>query len=192
MTSEYQRPYKQRRTYSQRQKDVEEIRETHPDQIPLIVEKYCKEKSLPQMDQIKFLVPKNLTMCELQGVIRRRLRLQSSKSLYLIVNNRSLVSNSTLLCEVYEREKDDDGFLYMVYASQEAFGQWLLPVPECPPSNCVGPFASCDPIRTICELRLIRTPISILFAAYAYVRQNCWILSNCSIVKYCVSAVYLA
>lgn len=123
MTSEYQRPYKQRRTYSQRQKDVEEIRETHPDQIPLIVEKYCKEKSLPQMDQIKFLVPKNLTMCELQGVIRRRLRLQSSKSLYLIVNNRSLVSNSTLLCEVYEREKDDDGFLYMVYASQEAFGQ---------------------------------------------------------------------
>lgn len=74
------------------------------------------------MDQIKFLVPKNLTMCELQSVIRRRLHLQSTKSLYLIVNNRSLVSNSTLLCEVYEQNKDDDGFLYIVYASQEAFG----------------------------------------------------------------------
>jgi len=52
----------------------------------------------------------------------RRLRLSSSKSLYLIVNNRSLVSNNTLLCEVYQREQDDDGFLYIVYASQEAFG----------------------------------------------------------------------
>jgi len=48
--------------------------------------------------------------------------MQSTRSLYLIVNNRCLASNSTLLCEVYEREKDDDGFLYMVYASQETFG----------------------------------------------------------------------
>jgi len=55
-------------------------------------------------------------------VDRRRLHMQSTRSLYLIVNNRCLVSNSTLLCEVYEREKDDDGFLYMVYASQETFG----------------------------------------------------------------------
>jgi len=53
---------------------------------------------------------------------RNRLQLQPTKSLYLIVNNRSLMSNNTLLCEVYEREQDDDGFLYIVYASQESFG----------------------------------------------------------------------
>ena len=54
---------------------------------------------------------------------RNRLRISSTQAFYLIVNNKSMASMSKTLTEVYRENKDDDGFLYVTYASQEMFGR---------------------------------------------------------------------
>jgi microtubule-associated protein 1 light chain len=50
------------------------------------------------------------------------MKLGPSQTLYLLVNNRSMISLSMTLTEVYNSYAGEDGFLYITYASQEAFG----------------------------------------------------------------------
>ena len=48
--------------------------------------------------------------------------LKQSQAFYLLINNSGLASMSLSMAEVYKDHKDEDGFLYMTYASQEMFG----------------------------------------------------------------------
>ncbi|ELT88824.1 hypothetical protein CAPTEDRAFT_2981 [Capitella teleta] len=116
------RTFKQRKTFAQRKDEVAGIRTKFPTKVPVIVERYHKETHLPILDKTKFLVPQELTMSQFVTIIRNRMSLSANQAFYLIVNNKSIASMSTTLAEIYKDEKDEDGFLYMTYASQEMFG----------------------------------------------------------------------
>lgn len=105
-----------------RKDEASVIRSEFPGKIPVVVERWCKEHNLPYTSRMKFLVPQEITMSQFLHIVRNRLSISSTMSLYLLVNNTTLVSLSKTLAEVYRENHDDDGFLYVTYASQEVFG----------------------------------------------------------------------
>ncbi|XP_055332248.1 microtubule-associated proteins 1A/1B light chain 3A-like [Paramacrobiotus metropolitanus] len=114
--------FKQRKSLEMRKEEMKNIRTSHPLKIPVIVEKYYKEVQLPPLEKEKYLVPPEISMSQFVAVIRNRMNLSPTQTLYLIVNNKSLANMSKTMAEIYREERDEDGFLYMVYASQEMFG----------------------------------------------------------------------
>lgn len=102
--------------------EVENIRKKFPTKIPVVVERYQREAYLPTMSKTKFLVPQELTIMNFAIIIKNRLRLPASRAFYFVIDNQSMASTSRTVAEIYKEHKDEDGFLYMTYASQEMFG----------------------------------------------------------------------
>ena len=48
--------------------------------------------------------------------------LSSTETVYFMTKDHSIVGMGCDMGELYESDKDDDGFLYLTYASQETFG----------------------------------------------------------------------
>ncbi|KFQ24814.1 Microtubule-associated proteins 1A/1B light chain 3C, partial [Merops nubicus] len=105
-----------------RMHEVTTIRLKYPNKLPVVVERYQKEKTLPPLSRTKFLVSQDLPLAQFAITLRTRLGLASSQTFYLLVNNKGLPNMAITMQELYQANKDEDGFLYLTYASQEMFG----------------------------------------------------------------------
>lgn len=106
--------------FEARCREVERIREKHPDRIPVLV-KRGRSSDLPMVDKSKYLVPIDFTMGQFIFTIRKRIKLQPEKALFMFVNN-TIPATSEMMSTIYDKYKSEDGFLRIEYTSENTFG----------------------------------------------------------------------
>ena len=67
-------------------------------------------------------MPNDLSAYHFNYIIRKRIKLPETGSLYFFVNGRYLLKGDTLMSEVYKQRKDADGFLYITYTDETTLG----------------------------------------------------------------------
>ena len=112
--------FKDSHTVEERTNESTKIIAKYPQRIPIIVERAtgCR---LNNIQKNKYLAPRDMAMCQFVFTVRKKIELQPSEAIFLMVNGQ-LVQSSILLAEIYEKHKDEDGFLYIVYTSENTFG----------------------------------------------------------------------
>ena len=60
-------------------------------------------------------------MSQFLYVIRKRIQLKPSESIFLMTNNQLCASNTEII-HIYEQFANKDGFLYIIYTSENTFG----------------------------------------------------------------------
>jgi GABA(A) receptor-associated protein len=107
--------------YLERIKKSQVILEKYPDRVPLIIQPSKSDRTSYPIDKSKYITPRDLTLMQLQQIIRKRIRFPPEKALFMFINNRMYPITSSI-GTIYDENKDSDGFLYITYCQENTFG----------------------------------------------------------------------
>lgn len=112
--------YKTQHDLDYRKQEAQKVRDRHPDRLPVICEK-VETSSITDLDKSKFLVPADLTVGQFVLVVRKRVMLEAEKAIFLFIGD-TVPANTTPMQDLYQKFKDEDGFLYVKYSGENTFG----------------------------------------------------------------------
>jgi GABA(A) receptor-associated protein len=104
-----------------RRKQSAELLSKYPNKVPVILEKDPKS-NINEINKKKFLCPNRQTIAHFNAIIRGSAELDPTEALFLLINGNNSVIGDISMGEIYEKNKDEDGFLYIVYSSELAWG----------------------------------------------------------------------
>lgn len=93
----------------------------YPEYIPVYVGPYRKEGS-PILRKQKYIVPRDITVRSFKFEILKNMDKQDLSIIFLSLMNGLNVHSEELMETLYNRAKDDDGILYVVYQPENALG----------------------------------------------------------------------
>jgi len=110
------------KSFEERCEESAMIRERNDMCIPIIVEKMAGEKFLPVSEKRRFSIMGEVPFHSLMCTVRKNLQLHAEQSFFMLIGGRHMACGTTTMESLYSEYKDEDGFLYITYASQETYG----------------------------------------------------------------------
>tara|TARA_B100000900_G_scaffold412071_1_gene433103 strand:- start:772 stop:1182 length:411 start_codon:yes stop_codon:yes gene_type:complete len=109
---------KNKMTLEERKERSQSIMDKYENRIPVICQ---TSNDLPVLERKKYLVPDDLSLVNFNYVVRKRIKVSAETSIYFFIGNKLLPSSLTMY-QIYNKYKDEDGFLYIYIAAENTFG----------------------------------------------------------------------
>lgn len=112
-----------------RKNTVDRIYEKYPGKIPVLVFRAQSAVGTPMISKNKFLVSDEMSMGRFIAEIKRTFIMENDhhpveqQAIFIFTGSSALVALHATMGEIYKKYKDpEDGFLYITYAGENAFG----------------------------------------------------------------------
>jgi hypothetical protein len=114
------KPFKERKTFEQREKLASEKMAQNPNTVAVVVEP-ALSTLLPSLKRNLFLVGKDCTFGAFLCAVRREMKLNPAEGIFLFVDN-TIPPMHRLMSDLHQKHKEPCGFLFVVVSKENTFG----------------------------------------------------------------------
>jgi GABA(A) receptor-associated protein len=116
--------FKRETTFEKRVDICRRIKGKYPNRIPIIIE--IANGSNLNLTRSRFLAPEQISIGGFLNEIRKQTNVQKEEAIFIFCGsgNNVLVPTTHNLNSIYEKYRDEDGFLYLTIALENTFGVW--------------------------------------------------------------------
>uniref|UniRef100_A0A6C0EJS8 Autophagy-related protein n=1 Tax=viral metagenome TaxID=1070528 RepID=A0A6C0EJS8_9ZZZZ len=112
--------------FNERLSESIRIKKKYPGKVPIIISKHIVSK-LPHINKSKYLISEDLSTKQLLFIIKKQIKVKSETELSIYVNG-LIPSASLSILELYDKYKNNDGFLYITYREEGYYYNWVYRV----------------------------------------------------------------
>ena len=113
--------YKKEKSLEERKEEYQKVIEEHPGKIGVICEK-APQSNIVDIEKSKYLINEEFNLTQFTSIIRKKLNMDKEDAIFFLVKGKTTLSGNDSMIDIYNKYKDEDGFLYIAYASEEVWG----------------------------------------------------------------------
>lgn len=115
--------FKDELSFEKRKEMFERINNQFPEKLPVIVEGYTGSNTPVVLRKKKYLTGPDITVGAFLAAVRKYTTVSAEQAIFLFCKNtKKMPATGTLMSTLYENNKDQDGFLYLIVMTENTFG----------------------------------------------------------------------